>query len=170
MSLDLILPSGGDSFLQSYDIRISGAQAALTANAAYLARLPRLAKPKRVASITVFIGTASGNIDAGVYSGDPAVTGTRLGSSGSVAAAGTNALQVLTPTADTIIPADVDTWVSFAADNGTVTVRGAAGNGTANGAGSLNVVKASSFVLPATIEGAAGTAFTVWCYITLVDP
>lgn len=119
------------------------------ANTAILVKV-RVAKPVRVASIVVGIGTASGNVDAGIYDSD-GTTWTRRASSGSTAAAGTNAMQTLAMTTPIWLTPGKDWWIAVAADNTTVTMPRAALNSFLSADAQQNIAKVTSFPLPATL-------------------
>lgn len=159
----------GPSFFQSFDGRVAGSSTAISANAVYLQRIPRVTEPKRVVAINVFVGNAAGNLDVGIYRDDPAGTATRVGSAGSTAAAGTNAIQRLVMSGNVWLHADADFWASVGGTDAALTMTAISGNGTRNGMGSLNVVKGSAWSsgLPASIATAAGTAVTFWLYVEL---
>jgi hypothetical protein len=70
--------------------------------------------------LSVFIGTASGNVDVGIYSSD-GTTLTRLVSSGSTAAAGASAVQTITVASAALVPS-FSYYLAVAPDNATVTI------------------------------------------------
>jgi hypothetical protein len=155
-------PGGAQpAFVESYNpCATAGAAGTLTANQALLV-LVRVARPMTVSTITVYVGTASGNIDAGLYESD-GTTWTRLASAGSTAASGTNALQTLTLGSPVTLIPGKDYWLAFAADNGTVTVTRISGTSGPNGRGNRAIFKASSFPLPATITALSAASSVPW--------
>lgn len=131
------------------------------ANTATLTKV-RTAKPITVSSVTIFIGAAAGNVDVGIYS----LTGStwnRLASSGSTAAAGTNAVQTINLTAPIALSPHVDYWIAVVADTTTtLTIGRLAPPAALGGFGNGNVSKASSFPLPSQITTPAATSYTPW--------
>lgn len=127
-----------------------------TANAAVFARV-RVGAPLRVTRMHTFIGAASGNVDLGLYrSDDGGTTLTRIASTGSTAASGTNAEQVIALTAAVTLVPGIDYYLAMAADNATVTVaRQTISSGMAV-LGNHYVGKASSFPLPTTVSSLGG--------------
>ena len=108
-----------------------------------------LARPMLCAQLFNYNGgTASGNLDIGIYAED----GTRLHSTGSTAQSGTNALQVINPT-DKIIPAG-QLFLALAMDGTTGTVAGTNPSlHTLRQAGAL--IMDTAFPLPAVATFAA---------------
>ena len=126
-------------------------------NALLIRRVAR--RDLTIASISIFVATASGNVDAGIYLPSGADFA-RLGSSGSTAAAGAGAEQVLAISGGAIeVERGAVFFFALAADNGTVSLARLANTSSALGAidGVLGA-KASSFPLPATITASLGVA------------
>lgn len=164
--LDLIIPASPPSLLQTFDSRMGGAAAAITANRISLARLPRVVAPTPWGFASIFVGVAAGNVDIALIRDSPvgAGTGTRVARTGLTAAAGANAIQRIAFPAGTLQLPGFDYWVAIGGDNATLTLRGFTGNATANGAGGLNVFVDSAWSsgIPATLTGAAGSTVTQW--------
>ena len=163
--MQVIQHVGGNQFdfVETFPAGLFNALTVLSANAAYLT-LVRVARPIVVTQITYGLGTASGNVDLGIYdSADGGTTLTRLGSTGSTAATGTNTTQTIALTAAVTLVPGKDYWLAFAVDNATLTpYRGA--NQTApsiGGIGVRSVAKATAFPLPTSITGHSGGS-TVW--------
>jgi hypothetical protein len=118
----------------------------------------RLSRPFVFNTIFVISGTASGNIDVGVYSAD----GTRLVSKGSTAMAGTSVVQSFAVTSTTLGPGQF--YFAAAIDNTTGSV---AGLGAGAGAGIAYekmfgmAQMASAFPLPATATFATVTTTNI---------
>lgn len=153
---------GGDQmpYVSTLGLEAGQTAATLTANQAYLVRV-RVAKPLTISTLTFFVGTASGNVDAGIYQSD-GTTLTRLAAAGSTAAAGASATQTLTLSAPVTLQPGIDYYIAFAADNATVTI---ARNSVVNSAipfrGKRALQYATSFPLPASLVLASGAATVV---------
>lgn len=148
------VPPGGEqlSFVESLDPRGAvGAAAWSTANLASLV-LVRVGRPLTISTIKIYIGTASGNVDVGVYSWD-GTTATRLASAGSTVAAGASAIQTLTLSASVALVPGKDYFLGFAADNTTVTVGRLSVVGVIGYQGFRWWGKTASFPLPASFTG-----------------
>ena len=158
--------AGGEqlAFVQSFDSVGLLSSGATSANNGFLA-LVRVAKPIKVSTIKIFVGTASGNVDAGVYSSD-GTTATRLASAGSTAAAGANAIQTLALSTPVTLQPGVDYYLAFAPDNATVAIGRASATGAVVALGNRALTKATSFPLPAsfTLASMAGTNFVPWLF------
>lgn len=150
-------------YLQS-DLPFGGTSSTLSANAVFVRRI-RVAKPVKVSQVSVFVVTASGNLDIAVYSSDGS-TLTKLASTGSTAVSGTNALQDIA-FAFTFLPG-VDYYLAIAVDNGTASLWrvSVSGTNTANilSRGEQALFKASSFPTPSsiTISGMSATGSSTW--------
>jgi hypothetical protein len=135
--------------------------AALTANAAYFFRV-RVAAPLTVTKISFMVGTASGNVDAGIYaSTDGGVTLTRLVSAGSTAAAGSSAIQSLTIATTTLVPG-VDYWLAFAVDNATATIGKTTVQNAISNRFARGNAKTSSFPLPSSVASLTANGNALW--------
>lgn len=143
------------------DPRGQGTTAAvIVQNQAELARVSLLS-PVLIDTIRLANGaTVNGNVDVGVYRFD-GTNYVRIASSGSVAQAGTSAVQALTLTAPVTVR-DGD-YLAFAADSATGTYRimthvGSALVGTPM---NLSLAKATSFPLPTSIATPSAGSRTV---------
>ncbi len=117
-----------------------------TANSASLI-LVRVGRPIRLTSLSIYIGGASGNVDVGIFTRS-GTTYTLVASSGSTAAAGTNAMQTIALTAAYTLSPGTDYYFGEVADNGTVTIgRSSAVSATVPAIGVENGIKASLFPL-----------------------
>lgn len=154
---------GGEQFdiIEPVDARcFAGAVAVATANLAYLSRF-RLSKAATISAVSYFVGTASGNVDVGVYEFD-GTNYVRLGSSGSTAASGSSAVQTINLTASVNLRPGKDYWLALAADNGTITILRQGGTVVlAFGNRTLFKSSLSPFALPATISSPSTTSTTV---------
>jgi hypothetical protein len=144
-------PGGGQaSYIETVPAALSATAAALTANRAYLMHF-RVVGPLTLATISVSVGTASGNICAGVYSSD-GTTLTRIATTGSVAVVGAAANQTLTLTTPVEVLPGTDYFLAVAVDNATATIRHVSSLDFAWLAlGRRNISIDSAFPLPATI-------------------
>ena len=151
MSLDLIASTGGDQFdfVSSHGPITRTASIAAgtqTANSASLI-LVRVGRPITITSLTIYIGTASCIVDVGIFTRS-GTTYTLVASSGSTAAAGTNATQTIALTAAYTLQPGIDYYFAEVADNGTVTIgRSSAVAATVPAIGVENGIKASLFPL-----------------------
>lgn len=147
-----INPSGGGGqfdAVESYPLAAGGTAATLAANTAYLAKV-RVSRPVRITQMSYLVGTASGNVDLGVYQSN-GTTLTRMGSTGSTAAAGSSVIQTIALTATVWINPGVDYYLGIAPDNGTVSIGRVTPNSVVTTLGRRAVSIATSFPLPATI-------------------
>lgn len=127
----------------------------LTANTAYLIPIPNLVIATPISRIAFRVGTASGNMDVGLYFSDDETTFTRFFSTGTfvVPATGLNFKAIAT---QTVTPVAGRRWYyALAADNATATF------GVANPAAGTPAFpwgtysKATSFVLPSSLTTVA---------------
>lgn len=117
-----------------------------TANSASLV-LVRVSKPVLITNLSLYIGGASGNVDVGIFTRN-GTTYTLVASSGSVAAAGTNAIQTIPLTAPYWLMPGVNYYFGEVADNATVTIgRTSAVSSSVPAVGLENGIKASLFPL-----------------------
>lgn len=128
-----------------------------TANFAVLVAV-RVAAPVVISTIEYYVGTASGNVDVGIYTYDGS-TFTRAASSGSTAASGTNAIQAINLTAPYALAPGVTYYFAIAADNITITMTRIVPHSATTLAHARAVAKSSSFPLPATITTPVGTSY-----------
>jgi len=142
---------------------LTTAQVWTSANAAVLHRV-RVSAPMTVSKMIYPIGTASGNVDLGIYTSvDGGENLTRVASSGSTAAAGATTVHEVTLTAPYELMPGVDYWLAMAADNTTLTtVRSAGPNASTMGYLRMSVLKSSAFPLPATIASPAASNLLLW--------
>lgn len=134
-----------------------------SANAAMGIRLPKRYRPVALTNLGVYIGTASGNIDLGVYTWDGSQF-VRQASTGSTAASGSNAIQKIAPGSVLTYDGRADVWLFVAADNTTVTMARLSGSAAITNLANRGVLKTSAFPLPSTISGAGSTATPIWIY------
>src|SRR5690349_5631390 len=81
----------------------------------------RVSKSITVSQMTIFVATASGNIDLGIYQSD-GTTLTRLASTGSTAVAGTNAIQTINLSASVTTQPGIDYYLACSRDNATAAI------------------------------------------------
>jgi hypothetical protein len=138
-----------------------------TANQIRLQRVV-IQKTGTLHDLAVFVGTASGNVEVAVY--DTQATLARLYSSGSVAAAGANAWQIVGDP-NLAVTKGQHVFLGFGADNATVTIARQNGNMAAVGLGQMpwdlpgalgsnrktTTGATSSFPAPATIADGTHT-------------
>ena len=158
--------SGGQlPYVATPTMMVANTTAALAANTGYLQRF-RVAAPLTIGRITYFVGTASGNVDVGVYRLDGGDTLTRLASSGSTAAVGAAATHTVPLTASVTLVPGVDYYLAFAPDNATVTIGRTTPNSFWSSMGKTAVSRATSFPLPAsmTYASVAGSSTLVNLY------
>lgn len=125
---------------------VSIAAGTQTANSASLG-LVRVGRPILITNLSIYIGTASGNVDVGIFT-KSGTTFTLVASSGSTAAAGTAAIQTIPLTAVYTLSPGIDYYFGEVADNGTVTIgRSSAVAVTVPGLGVENGIKATLFPL-----------------------
>lgn len=159
-------PGGGQfDFVQSYDPATANyAVNTVTQNTVSL-MLVRVARPVTVTKIRVWIGTANGNIDVGVYTSADGSTFTRRASAGSTASAGTNAIQELTLTAAFTFVPGTDHWLAWGTDSATVTTarQNPVVNGI-NGDGNRSISKASAWSsgLPLSLSSMSAGGAMIW--------
>jgi hypothetical protein len=140
-------------FISTMDIEANIGAVALSANNAYCARI-RVQPALSITKLSVFIGTASGNVDVGVYSSD-GTTLTRLVSSGSTAAAGASAVQTITVASTALVPG-FSYYLAVAPDNATVTIGRVAITSAIAALGKRVQAFTSGFPLPSTLTLSAG--------------
>ena len=136
------------------------------ANEAYL-YMVRVSAPLTVTQMTYYVGTASGYVDMGVYRSD-GTTATRLSSTGSTTANGTNTVQTIALTSSVTLVPGTAYYLAIAFDNGTVT-SGRINTASANFGNATTIRRRvlkynTSFPLPATftIASALTFAFHIW--------
>jgi len=100
--------------LRTYDDSGGLTTGSPTADRATLVWIGRNARALRVVDFTIYVSTAAGTTDLGMFTlsaktGTP--TATRLGSTGSQTVVGASAIQTLTPSAPLWLPAGIDLWV-----------------------------------------------------------
>lgn len=145
------------SVIEPVDGRLFTGSSAPAANTAYLS-LFRLVEGRTITTVAIQHASPSGNGDVGVYRFD-GTNYVRIGSSGSTALTGSNALQVLTLTAAVDLEPDTDYWLAFAADNGVTTLYRTLGLTGSFGRGNKALSKGTSFPLPATISSPSATGY-----------
>jgi hypothetical protein len=147
-------------YVETVPVAVATTATALAANTAYLLKF-RVRSKTRVKTISVLVGTASGNADVGIYRSN-GTTLTRMTSSGATAIAGTGAEQIHA-LADVWLLPGVDYYLAYAADNATATIHRTTITAAWGNVQKRAVAIATSYPLPATITLAstAGTAFVV---------
>lgn len=138
--------------------------ASLTANTAYLLRF-RVAEAIPVTKLVYKIAVSSGNVDVGIFTSTDLTNFTLLASSGSTAAAATNAVAEVTLTAGVTLVPKTDYWLAFVTDNTTLTLfrvlLNFTGGSTLGGLKSRFISKASLFPL-ASFATPAVSANGIW--------
>ena len=139
-------PSGGQlPYVSTLSFDAATGVSTFAANTVVVTRF-RVFAPISVNQATVFIGTASGNIDIGVWRSNE-TTLTLLTSTGSTAAAGTNATQTIALlSAVTLLPG-IDYYAGCVPNNATVTFGRAAVNAAFSTLGKRSVSIGSAFPL-----------------------
>lgn len=159
-------PFGGGQmpFVQTRSVDGLSAATFPSANAVVFVRV-RVSRSLVISTMRTFIGTASGNIDIGVYQSD-GTTLTRLSSTGSTPASGTNAIQAIALASPVTPSPGIDYYFAVAADNTTVTLARSAGTTVISAIGAQVMTLAASFPLPSTIAlgSASGTSYSVWLH------
>jgi hypothetical protein len=126
--------------------------AALTANQAYLIPIGNVMVPFTISRIAFYVASSSGNADVGIYYSDDESTFTRAFSTGSFALAG--GLNTKSFSTQALTPVAGRRWYyALAPDNGTATFL-STNPGTTNNFVPFAYLKATSFVLPASITTA----------------
>lgn len=133
------------------------------ANQAIGVLLPKRATPVALTRLGVFVNTASGNIDIGVYTWDGSQF-VRQVSTGSTPASGSAAMQYITPSTAFRYNGVTDVWLWVAANNTTVSLGRAAGVAGITAINNRVATKTSSFPLPSTINSATTTATQPYVY------
>lgn len=157
-------PSAGGGqfdFVEAFDIVGAAAAASIVANQAYL-HLFRVDRAVLVSKATYGVGTASGNVDLGIYTSADQATFTRVASTGSTAASGSSTFQTISLTAAYQLVPFTDYWAVFAADNATITANrtGAITGGTFRGRSVIKTTAWSSGLPTSITSVASGSA--VW--------
>lgn len=125
----------------------AGFLAVSAANTAYLSPIQNIITPTTITRIAFGVGTASGNMDIGIYFSDDESTFTRLFAQGSFATPATGAIKK-TVASTTLTPVAGRRWYwGFGCDNTTATFDHV-------GAVPPGYKKAASFPLPSSITGA----------------
>lgn len=156
--------AGGDQmdFIETYNATTASTAGAVVANDANFQRV-RVAKPIAVTTMAYLVGTASGNVDLGIYdSSDGGTTLTRLASTGSTAASGSTAIQAIALTASLVLVPGKDYWLAFAADNATITAVRVGPTAAYIARKQRSFLKASSFPLPASVASLSGGIRFFW--------
>lgn len=100
-----------------------GSVQAITSALVYLGRV-RVGKPVPVTQMSYGVGTASGNVNLGIYTYNPATaTYTLVAWTASTAAAGASVIQTIPLVAAYTMLPGVDYALAFQADNGTITAQ-----------------------------------------------
>lgn len=157
-------PVGGGGqlpFWTSLPAHINSSTGTLTANAVYLVRF-RVFAPTTFPSFSLYVASASGNIDGGIYTRS-GTTYTRQNATGSTLASGSNAVQTIAFTTPLLAVPGVDYFAALGIDNGTATVARVSVNTNAS-FGDYSLVKTGAWSsgLPASISSPAGSTVTPW--------
>lgn len=124
----------------------------------------RVGRPGRLSTATVYVGTASGNIDIGICTSD-GTNFVKQASTGSTVVAGSSALQAIAFTSPYTVQPGVDHWISLLVDNGTATLLRGATFAATNALSNMVVSKgAVSIPIPASqaISGFTGYDRLYW--------
>lgn len=134
----------------------------VTGNRVYLRRF-QVARPFLLSNIGVFVQSASGNLDVGVYSStDNGENLTRVASAGSTAVAGTAALQTLPMTTPTWLIPGTDYFRGFVVDNGTAEfLRIAPGGAALSFVGRLASRVDNALPLPTSLSGSVADTINI---------
>lgn len=162
----LVLPQmGGAQLPWVVSINPHGSSgAAGVANSGYFARV-RVGRPLPITRMSCWVGTASGNVDLGIYQSD-GTTLTRIASTGPTAVAGTNTTQTIVLTSAVTLAPGVDYYLAIAADNATATFARHVGNNPMAALENWQITAATVFPLPTSIAlsgmAASDRYFVVW--------
>lgn len=165
----LILPGKfSPPYLAPIDPRLATASAAMTANAVYLQRLPRVESPKLLSAGYYFWSSVAANGAMSLLTADrvvvteadaAAATYTAVASSAPAAAAGANTWQSLAFTAPYWYNPGVDLWVAIGFDAAAVVLRiSSASNTTLLFGQTIAKLSAYSSGIPASISGSMITS------------
>lgn len=153
-------------WLETFPAPIIPAVGALSANQALFSRVPRLQQPITVNYLRYYVGTASGNVDLGIYTWDGSVGFTKVATTGSTASSGTNAAQIIALASPVVLVPGIDYFLAIAVDNATVTIGRFAFSGGAGAATQRCFSKTSSFALPSSVASATTTSAFAWLAAT----
>lgn len=148
--------SGDMPFVETVDGKVIPSATTVGANFLICYRV-RVNKALTVATATWFVGTANGNLDVGLYTSDGS-TLTLAASTGSTAAAGTNALQ--TANLDTSVPlvAATDYYIGLITDSATLALGRIAGLAVINNLDKIGIVKAVTYATDSGLPSSATLA------------
>lgn len=165
----MVAPVGGDQldYWESYSIlETTGSAGSPTANFAYM-RLVRVATPKTIPAIEVYVQTQAGNLDVGIYDFDGA-NYRRLAASGTVAVAAGGAFQSVALSAPYVVTPGKNYWVAFqASDGGSSFWRIAPSSGFAAKGDKALMKNIGSFGLPASISSPGGASYLPYMHVPL---
>lgn len=118
-------PAVQRAFLETVSRTNGASTGTMTQNSFYLTApdgVSQLAAPMAVTTARVYNGaTANGNFAVDLWYSTDLVTATKLGTTGSVAQSGTNAIQTAAFTATVIVPAFAYVYIGFSMDSATGT-------------------------------------------------
>lgn len=117
-------PVGGDQleFVETY-APIASTTAAIVSATVYLGRV-RVGRPLPVTQLSYVVGTASGNVNLGIYTYDPAAaTYALVAWTASTAAAGSSVTQTIALVTPYVMSPGVDYALAFQADNAVITAQ-----------------------------------------------
>ena len=155
-------PLGGSDFPYVRPYPLNAFTAAVAAwpaiSQAFFFRV-RVAKSISITTISFFVGTASGNVDVGVFtSTDGGSTLTLARSSGSTAVAGSSAWQDVALTSAYVLNPGIDYWLAISVDNTTCTSYRVAVQAPIMLRKNMGLIKASLFPLANTSSLSGATA------------
>lgn len=111
-----------DDVLRPFPLmHFTAAVGTMSQNAVYIFKLPQVAAPFLVTRIGYGVGTAAGNVDAGLCT-RVGTDYTRVASAGSTAAAGSNVMQDLTMTTPYVYQPGQELFVTWSTDSATITI------------------------------------------------
>lgn len=165
--LGLASSPGGPLVLETFQQqRIGSPAAGIVANRVYLARLPRVVKPRLLSWMDVFVNVAAGNIAGALMTtDDPYETETealaaefdRVAHSGEVAAAGSAVFQRLTFASPVWHVPNRDIWAAFGGTSGSFTTGTSATPAGSQVRQATSLMKAGAYSsgIPATLSALA---------------
>lgn len=157
---------------RTYDDTGGLATGSPTADRATLTWIGRLAKSLRVVDFTIYVATAAGTVDIGMFtlsgkSGTP--TATNLGSVGSTSVAGSSASQIIAAPAGLWLPSATDLWVGASFSSASAVVGRAQPLAATIALDARVGFAATQTPLGATMVLTLGTAFCPWIAIRLSE-
>lgn len=159
------------TFIETVMSNICGAVSVVTQNGHYLSApfgFQRLEAPITATTARIYNGaTVNGNFAVDVWYSNDLLTATKLGTTGSVAQAGVNAVQSAPLTATIVIPASAYIFIGFSADSATGTyLRASTWTGTPGLKAKATFTGASYNPAGPITLNTSGAALTVWAEIS----